>query len=101
MLCAGDDKGAVSIPLTTSVLCGLGQVACPLWAIVPHYESAVSLGSSLNELLVSQGKPEACASRIVVSWEPFWGDLLCARELGGFRNKPHRIYAPWGSCTPT
>ena len=29
-----EDSGLVSIPLTMTVLCGLGQVACRLWAIV-------------------------------------------------------------------
>lgn len=78
-----EGKVTVSIPLTTTVLCGLGQVTCYLWAIAPHYESAMCLGSSLNELPVSQGKPEACASRMVVIWESLLEDLLCAGPLSG------------------
>ena len=58
--CGEEDKVPVSIPLTVTVLCGLRQVACRLWAIVPHYESAVSLALPSVSLLCHKAcqKPE-------------------------------------------
>lgn len=100
VLCAENDRRTVSVPLPTTVLGGLGQVACPLWVTGPHYESSMFLGSFLHELPLSQvnQKPVQAGWWSVGS---LFGGLVVSQGARGFRNKPGRVCALWGSCPPT
>lgn len=73
--CGEEDKVPVSIPLNVTVLCDLRQVACRLWAVVPHYESAVSLALPSVSLLChkAQGQKPEQAERC--SAGSLWGGL--------------------------